>query len=229
MALVAEPPIAPGAEEALAEAFRSAGEWISCRTRGSVARKTLELNVVGSMGNPIAKVTFQGEMCKPKPAIITLPDGRVASVLYPNTNWYSDRLLCSGTLAGKLLKVSSTYEVTGCCSADGRTIVSGSQNEVLMSVELEPTSQWWEWPFMLCTCCLGACCVHCMTGNPRGLLKKNGQEVGIAIYDTVGFCGGFCSPINSVIYKSEDPDVLIAALMTSVASTILTHFYPSAA
>lgn len=104
--------------------------------------------------------------------------------------------------------------------------MSGSQNEVLMSVELEPTSQWWIWPFMLCTFCLGACCVHSMTGNPRYLLKKNGQEVGSI--STVGL--GFCSPMfNSVIYKSEDPDVLIAALMTSVSFTISAHFYPAAA
>ena len=201
------PAIDPGAEEALAEAFRSAGGAFTFASTtgghpGLGSGGPAECNVVSAAGIQIAKVNFQGGPgAQEMPVIVSLPDGRVASVLTKNGSYG-----LAGAISGNLFRISHGMTLNMLWRMGDVIVTKGPQNEVLLSVEAP--FYWWLWPFLLATFCMGACCVHCMTRNPLYLVKKNGQVVGRV--DRVR---------SETLYKAEDPEVLTGVLLTCVHMT----------
>ena len=156
-----------------------------------------ECNVVSAAGIQIAKVNFQGgPAAQEMPVIVSLPDGRVASVLTKNGSYG-----LAGAISGNLFRISHGMTLNMLWRMGDVIVTKGPQNEVLLSVEAP--FYWWLWPFLLATFCMGACCVHCMTRNPLYLVKKNGQVVGRV--DRVR---------SETLYKAEDPEVLTGVLLT---------------
>ena len=211
------PAIDPGAEEALAEAFRSAGGAFTFASTtgghpGVGSGGPAECNVVSAAGIQIAKVNFQGgPAAQEMPVIVSLPDGRVASVLTKNGSYG-----LAGAISGNPFRISHGMTLNMLWRMGDVIVTKGPQNEVLLSVEAP--FYWWLWPFLLATFCMGACCVHCMTRNPLYLVKKNGQVVGrvdrVDALKRWTLCGR-----SETLYKAEDPEVLKGVLLTCVHMT----------
>lgn len=151
-------------------------------------------------------------------AVLSLPDGSEAVVLSAGKSF---SLKGADGPGGKNFILSGRTSSLGLCKGQLSSDIILKEGAECV-VRLESPCRPWVLPFMLCTACLGACCVNCMACEPTYLVKLSGTTCG-EVHRAPDSCGGCCK--SPLIVLAEDPTALHGALLCITLHYYWGHFW----